>query len=100
MNAIGAWTNLNNDNIAKIIPECPLKNMISLMVDHGGRGAWGHFVSPGTRGRHATRSPKIQYIYSNAYITFVKINKYVLNAQYNIIQDFLVLLLRTSALVI
>ena len=40
MTAIGAWTNLKSVNIAEIIPEGPLNNLIPLMVDHGGGGAW------------------------------------------------------------
>ena len=50
MTAIGAWTNLNNDNIAYIIPGYPLNNLISLMDDHGGGGGFmGTFLGPWTK---------------------------------------------------
>ena len=42
MTAIGAWTNLNSDNIAYIIPEGQLNNLMSLMEDHGGGGGGVH----------------------------------------------------------
>ena len=87
MNAIGAWTNLNNDNIAKIIPEGPLNNIIPLMVDHGGGVAWGHFVGPWTRRRHATLSHKIQYIHEcNGYKIWI-VNKHFRNSEHHLLSS-------------